>query len=38
VLALGATAALDDDPAAGQATTVSAPGATPNTASVASPM
>ena len=38
VLALCAPAALDDDPSGGQATTVSAPGATPNTASVASPM
>ena len=38
VLALDATAALDDDPAAAQATTVSAPGQTPKTASAVSPM
>ena len=38
VLALDATAAFDDDPAAAQATTVSAPGQTPKTASAVSPM
>jgi hypothetical protein len=38
VLALDAAAALDDDPAAAQATTVSAPGQTPKTASAVSPM
>jgi hypothetical protein len=38
MLALDATAALDDDPAAAQATTVSAPGQTPKTASAVSPM
>ena len=38
VLALDAPAAFDDDPAAAQATTVSAPGQTPKTASAVSPM
>jgi hypothetical protein len=38
VLALDAAAALDDDPVAAQATTVSAPGQTPKTASAVSPM
>ena len=38
VLALQAPAALDDDPAGGQAMTVSAPGQTPKTASTVSPM
>ena len=38
VLALGATAALDDDAVGAQAMTVSAPGQTPKTASAVSPM
>ena len=38
VLALDAPAAFDDDPAAAQATTESAPGQTPKTASAVSPM
>jgi hypothetical protein len=38
VLALDAPAALDDDPVGAQATTVSAPGQTPKTASAVSPM
>jgi hypothetical protein len=38
VLALDAAAALDDHAAAAQATTVSAPGQTPKTASAWSPM
>ena len=38
VLALGATAALDDDAVGAQAMTVSAPGQTPKTASTVSPM
>jgi hypothetical protein len=38
MLALEATAAFDDDPAAAQATTVSAPGQIPKTASAVSPM
>ena len=38
VLALGATAAFDDDAVGAQAMTVSAPGQTPKTASTVSPM
>ena len=38
VLALDAPAALDDDPVGAQATTASAPGQTPKTASAVSPM